>query len=138
MSHLASRNDGRSTRVLLVDDNKDFLRVATEFLQRSAQVLVVGAVCGAEDALARVESLQPQVILIDLEMPGLTGLETIPRLRSLMPFVGIIALSLSDSSAWRQAALAAGADDLVSKSALLSDLLPAIWEVMDDRVSLFP
>jgi CheY-like chemotaxis protein len=51
-------------------------------------------------------------------MPGLTGLETIPRLRNMLPGVGIIALTLLKGNAYRQAALAAGADDLVRKTEL--------------------
>jgi CheY-like chemotaxis protein len=52
------------------------------------------------------------------------GLETISRLRNMLPGVGIIALTLLEGNAYRQAALAAGADDLVPKAELITDLLP--------------
>jgi len=62
-------------------------------------------------------------------MPGLSGLETIPRLRAMLPEVSIIALTLLDAKVYRQAALAAGADDFVPKANLSTDLLPAIRRV---------
>ena len=73
--------------------------------------------------MAQGQDLQPWVILIGLDRPGL---ETTSRLRKMLPGVGIIALSLLEGNAYRQAALAAGADDLVRKTELITDLLPAI------------
>jgi len=119
-------------RVLLVDDNKAFLRAATDFLQRHHELIVVGAICGGEEALAQAHDLRPQVILIGLDM---TGLETIPCLRNMLPGVGIIALTLLEGNAYRQAALAAGADDLVRKAELITDLLPAIRRVTQAKRS---
>jgi two-component system nitrate/nitrite response regulator NarL len=116
--------------VLLVDDHEAFLRVATEFLQRHDELAIVGAARGGEEALTLAQDLRPQVILIDLNMPGLSGLETIARLRAMLPEVSIIALTLLDPKAYRQAALAAGADDFVPKANLSTDLLPAIQRVV--------
>jgi DNA-binding NarL/FixJ family response regulator len=128
-SNRADLKDSLKIRVLLVDDNEAFRRVATDFLQRQHELNVVGAMCGGEEALAQAQDLGPQVILIGLDMPGLTGLETISRLRNTLPGVGIIALTLLNDNAYRQAALAAGADDLVRKAELTTDLLPAIRRV---------
>jgi len=116
--------------VLLVDDHEAFLRVATEFLQRHDELTLVGAAHGGEEALAQAQDPRPQVVLINLNMPGLSGLETIPRLRAMLPEVGIIALTLLDPKVFRQAALAAGADDFVPKANLSTDLLPAIRRVV--------
>jgi CheY-like chemotaxis protein len=66
------------------------------------------------------------VILIGLDMPGL---EILPRLRNMLPDAGIIALTLLNDNAYRQAALAAGADDVVRKAELTTELLPAIRRV---------
>jgi two-component system response regulator DesR len=110
-----------------VDDHEAFRHVATDFLQRQYELTVVGAIGGGEEALAQAQDLGPQVIVIGLDMPGL---ETIPRLRKVLPSVGIIALTLLEGNAYRQAALAAGADDLVRKTELTTDLLPAIRQVM--------
>lgn len=72
--------------VLVVDDNPTFRRAVTRFLEEDCQgeVVVVGAVGKGEEALAQAQRLQPQVILLDLRMPGLSGLEVIPLLRKAL------------------------------------------------------
>jgi DNA-binding NarL/FixJ family response regulator len=119
-------------RVLLVDDNPTFLRIATRFLEqdRGCPIVVVGTAGGGQEALAQAERLSPHVILLDLMMPGTNGLEIIPRLRAVLPKVGIIALTLLDTSSYRTAALAVKTDLFVAKSAMSTDLLPAIQRVM--------
>jgi DNA-binding NarL/FixJ family response regulator len=89
----------------------------------------VGAAGGGEEALALAQDLEPHIVLIDLAMPGLSGLETIPHLRAMLPEVGIIALTMLDTNSYWQAALAAGANDFVPKASLDTDLLPAIRRV---------
>lgn len=115
--------------VLLVDDNPAFLRIATRFLQVHDDILVIGAAGGGEEALALAQDLQPDVVLIDLAMPGLSGLATIPLLRAMLPEVGIIALTVLDIKSYRQAALEAGANDFVPKASLNTDLPPIIRRV---------
>ena len=117
--------------VLIADDNPTFLRIVTRFLEEQSRktVSVVATARGGEEALAQAEALRPQVVLIDLNMPGLSGLEAIPRLRRALPDAGIIAVTLLDTDAYRKAALAAGADDFVPKMTLNAELLPAIRRV---------
>ena len=114
--------------VLLVDDNPTFLRVLTRFLtdQNEIALEVVGTVIGGEEAVAQAETLQPDVVLVDLQMPLRSGLELLPHLRARLPNASLIALSLLDPDSFRQTALAAGADAFVSKASLEHDLLPAI------------
>jgi DNA-binding NarL/FixJ family response regulator len=130
MSRPAEMEEDSKIRILLVDDNQTFLDVLTEFLQRQHELVVVGAALSGQEALAQAQGLRPQVVLIDLEMPGLTGLKTIPHLRAILPAAGIIALAMLNDSVYRQTALAAGADDFALKSTLVADLLPAIRRVV--------
>ncbi len=116
-------------RVLLVDDHEAFLRVATEFLQRHDELTVVGVTHTGEEALTLAQDLLPQVILVDLNLPGMCGLEIIHRLRAMLPKVGIIVLTLLDPKVYRQAAMEVGADDFILKAKLSTDLLPAIRRV---------
>lgn len=119
--------------VLLVDDSSLFVHAATRFLQEQSEIVVVGAASRGEEALMQAQRLQPKVVLIDLNMPGLSGLKAIPLLRERLPDAGIIVLTLQDMDAYRQAALSAGADDFVSKATLVADLLPAIRRVVEAR-----
>ncbi len=119
--------------VLLVDDNPTFLDIVTRFLQRHEEITVVKAVNNGEEALAQVHRLKPDVVLMDLAMPKVSGMEAILRLRAAWPRVGIIALTLLDTSGYRQAALTAGADEFVPKDSLNANLLPAIRQVFKNK-----
>ena len=105
-------------RIVVVDDNATFLEIVLEYLRRQDQLAVVGATQRGQEALALVPQVRPQVILLDLCLPDLPGL-------------GIVILTLHSLEAYRQAALAAGADEFVSKQRLIPDLLPAIRRVAD-------
>lgn len=119
--------------VMLVDDETTFLRIETLFLETHYrnEIHVVGTASGGEECLAKAQLLAPEVVLIDLNMPGLSGLQTIPLLRIMFPEMRIIALTLNDSQHSRRAVLAAGGNELVSKATMSTDLMPAIRRVME-------
>ena len=119
--------------VLLVDDNPTFLRIVERYLQAEEEITVVGAVEGGDEALALVHRLKPDIVLTDLAMPKVSGMETILRMRAAWPKMGIIALTLLDTIGYQQAALTAGADDFVAKDALNTDLLPTIQRVVEAK-----
>ena len=129
MSPFADPEEPGTTRVLLVGHGQILLDATVEFLRCRPELQVVGAVRGAGEALACVQVLQPDVILVDMDVPGSTGLELIRRLHALAPDVRIIGLALLNGNAYRRAALAAGADAIVSKGAMVQELLPAIRRV---------
>ncbi|MDE3091112.1 MAG: response regulator transcription factor [Chloroflexota bacterium] len=118
--------------VLLVDDNPVFLRVEKMFVEQYCQneVVVVGVATSSEEALRQAQDLQPQLVLLDMEMPGMNDLQVIPHLKKILPQARIIMLALLDNHGYREAALAAGADDFVAKGSMSTDLLPAILRVM--------
>ena len=123
--------------VLVVDDNPIFRRILTRFLEERSkfEVIVVGSAEGGEKALEKAPTLRPQVILVDLAMPDMHGLDLVPRLRSLLPEVIIIVLTLMDPACYGEVVKAAGADAFVSKATLESDLLPTIWRLVPGRPS---
>jgi DNA-binding NarL/FixJ family response regulator len=102
------------------------LRIAARFLRTHADVRVVGAVQRSAEALEGVQALRPDIVLIDLAVPGPSGRSLISYVREAAIRTHIIALSLDDEAAYRQAALAAGADAFVAKAVLHTDLVPAI------------
>lgn len=114
--------------VLLVDDNPHFLRILDRFLSAhgDCDVRVVGSVVGGRDAVAQAAWLRPDVILVDLKMPDVPGLQLLPELRKMLPDAILIALTLMDSDEYREDTLAAGADAFVSKASLECDLIPEI------------
>lgn len=119
--------------VMLVDDNATFLRIVTRFLEGYEEVSVVGSAESGEEAIAQAHRLRPDIVLIDLAMPKVSGMEAILRLRAAWPKLGIIALTLLDTNGYRQAALTAGADEFVAKDSLDVDLLPTIQRVAEAK-----
>ena len=121
------RGAGMSAQTLLiVDDNTFFRRVATRFLTQMDELEVVGAASSAEEALVKAKEIRPQIALVDLNMPQSSGLALIPQLRAMLPSLKIVVLTMWDSEIYRQAALAAGADDFVPKAQINTHLLPAL------------
>jgi len=116
--------------ILLVDDNPTFLRIATHLLEVHDDVVVVGAVRGGEEVLTQAQGLRPDIVLIEIFVPNLPGLEIIPRLRAALPKAGIIALTVIGTDGYRQAALEACADDFITKATMGAELLPAIRRVV--------
>ncbi len=123
----SSRPPTPPLRVLLADDNPKFLAQAILFLQKQAHLRIAGSVGDSDAALARALELRPDVLLLDLRMPGTPWLEMIPRLRAHVPQTRIVVLTLMDDVVFEQAAKARGAHAFVSKARLTQDLVPAIW-----------
>ncbi|MDH5507559.1 MAG: response regulator [Anaerolineae bacterium] len=115
-----------SPSIMLVDDNATFLRIAAMFLKESGGVEKISSVNGGAEALSKAEELQPDIVVVDLAMPDVHGLDLIPQLREKNPNMGIVALTLHDTEEYRRAALAAGADAFIAKSGMHIDLLPAL------------
>jgi len=132
MKHPADPEERGEIRILFIAGNPTFQPVVTRFLKRCDELSLVGTVQGSEKVLSQALELQPQVIVFDLDTSDRTGLATIADLRAALPEASLIALSLLGADGYRQAVLAAGADDLVVKSSLRTDLLPAIRRAAQD------
>lgn len=126
---------GQKIRVLLIDENPSFLRAATGFLQRQEGHVILQTATRIEAALVGARDFQPTVIVLDPSTAGLGGLGMIPRLRTVLPDVGVVVLALIDSVTYQNAALAAGADGFVSKSNMVPDLLPAICQAAEGEAT---
>ncbi len=122
--------DLRHLRAVVVDDSPAFLRSLCSFLREHEQVQIVGAAESALDAFPLVEQSRPDVVLIDLQMPGMNGLEATALLRSRHPNTRVIMVTMHDTPELRQASLEGGAHGFVSKSRLSQDLPDVLHEVM--------
>jgi len=114
-------------RVLLVDDHAG-IREAVKGLLRSCDLKVVGEVTDGDDALAECERLTPDVVLMDITMPGISGLRALPSVRERLPFSAIIILTSHDNPLYRNEAFRLGADAYVLKWRAPSELIPAIHD----------
>ena len=118
-------------RVLLVDDNETILERASATLSHDCEI--VGAVKDGVAALEAVRRLRPDVVVLDISMPGMSGLEVAGRLRREQSTVRIVFLTIHDDEELVQAAQAAGGIGYVSKTTLPSDLIIAINEACAGR-----
>src|SRR5262245_23814477 len=118
-------------RVLLVDDNPEILERAAAILAPAC--VVVGAVNDGQAALESVPTLRPDVIVLDISMPGMNGLEVAGRLRRAGSTVPIVFLTIHDDDELVRAAEAAGGIGYVAKTLLPSDLIIAVNEACAGR-----
>jgi len=127
-------SDASPARILLVDDHS-VLRAGLRLLLNSQPDLIVAGEAGdAREALALAESLQPDLILLDLTMPGLSGIEALPALRRLAPSARILVLTMHDDESYLRQALRKGAAGYVLKKAADSELINAIQAVLRGEV----
>ncbi|MDB5291591.1 MAG: two component transcriptional regulator, LuxR family [Phycisphaerales bacterium] len=127
-----------STRVLLVEDHTLVRSGIRSLLDSSPEVKVVGDVKGGREAVEFCQEHRPDLVLTDVEMPALNGIETARQLHALLPELRIVMLSMHDDPQYVFESLKAGASGYVLKDAAFTELLAAIRVVMSGRRYLSP
>lgn len=125
-------------RIMLVDDH-DLVRTGLRRLleDHSDFSVVAEASCG-EDAISLVKETQPEVVLMDLTMPGMGGLEATRKLKHLFSDVRVIVVTMIDDVMFPQRLLRAGASGYLTKGAKIDEINKAIHEVMANRRYISP
>ncbi len=124
--------------IVLADDHhvvRDGLRV---LLERELDCTVVGEAGDGQAAVALVERLRPDLLIADLMMPGLTGLEVSRRVRQVAPGTRVVVLSMHADESYVREALRAGATAYVLKDSLSSDFVTAVRQAAAGRRYLSP
>jgi len=117
--------------VLIVDDNSEILERTAAVLERDC--VIVGAVQDGLSALEAERTLQPDVIVLDISMPGMTGFEVASRLRRAGSRAAVVFLTVHDEADFVTAARAAGGLGFVLKPRLADDLTVAVHEARQGR-----
>jgi len=113
-------------RVLLVDDQAVVRHALRARFHLEPDLEVVGEASTGSEALTLVQALMPDVVLMDIEMPGMDGIAATAALRRVIPQSAVVILSISDDAQTRGRAQAAGAVTLVEKRGATETLLAAI------------
>jgi DNA-binding NarL/FixJ family response regulator len=114
--------------VLLVDDHAMVRQGLKTMLENYADVEVVGEACDGEEALVCTEQLNPAVVVMDINMPKMNGIEATTRLKARYPDLAIIGLSVNAGEENQKAMKKAGATSLITKEAAVEQLYAAIQE----------
>lgn len=131
-------NDSQLIRILIVDDH-DMVRSGLEvMLETSDDLALVGQAARGEDAVRLCQDLRPDVVLMDLVMPGMDGVEATQALRATCPDTRIIALTSFKEKDLVQKALQAGAIGYLLKNVSISELEEAIRAAHSGRSTLAP
>src|SRR5437588_428052 len=124
-------------RVLVVDDNDGF-RESLIALLVSGGLVVVGEASSGRDALELAADLEPDIVLMDVRMPHMDGVETTRRLKAATPSIRVVALTAQEDDATVREMLVAGASGYVTKNADGEDILDAVHEAAAGGAVLSP
>lgn len=127
-----------TTRILLADDHAVLRSGLRLLLENQPDLLVVGEAATGSEALGLAESLQPDLILLDLSMPQLGGLDVLPLLTKNCPRTKILILTMHNDPQYLRRALKNGASGYVLKKAADSELLSAVEAVLRGEVYVHP
>lgn len=123
---------------MLVDDH-DLVRTGVRrLLEDNPDLEIVGEACSGEEAISLVKDFNPDVVLLDLNMPGIGGLETTKKLKHLTPNVRIIIVTMVDDTMFPQRLLKAGASGYLTKGAKTDEIMRAIRDVMVNKRYISP
>jgi two-component system response regulator NreC len=117
--------------VVLVDDHAVVRSGLRLLLEKQDDIEVVGEAGNAKDAIFRARSLKPDVILLDVVMPGESGIEVLPKLLKESPETKVLVLSMQDDPSYVREAFAAGASGYVLKEAADEEVVSAVREIAD-------
>ncbi|MBL8164499.1 MAG: response regulator transcription factor [Anaerolineae bacterium] len=118
--------EGSPIRVMVVDDHDVVRRGLQVFLLAFEDLQLIGEAANGEDAVSICERMQPDVILMDIIMPGMDGIEATQIIRQRFPHINILALTSLKDDALAEKMLQAGAVDYILKNALIDELADAI------------
>lgn len=126
------------TKLLLVDDHEIVRSGLRMLFLAEPDMEIVGEAGSGAEALEALERLTPDVVIMDVSMPGMTGIEATRRIKSSHPEVAVLALTMYESEQYFFEMLEAGASGYVPKRAAADDLVSAIRVVSQGNVFLYP
>jgi len=124
-------------RILLVDDHA-VIRKGIQHFGRLARVAVCGEVANGEEVVRLTKDLKPDIVLMDISVPGMGGLEATRAIRKICPDAKVLMLTLHDALEWVETALNAGARGYLLKSDTEGELMRALKVVMANGIYASP
>jgi DNA-binding NarL/FixJ family response regulator len=121
--------------IVVVDDEPQYREMVRFLIATLSNTIVVGEASDGEEALSVALRERPDIVITDLVMPRLNGIDLTKRIRQELPQTRVILMSSFTEDAYRMMASDSGADVFVSKQVIFDNLLPAISDVLRRRLS---
>ncbi len=125
-------------RVVLADDHAVVRKGMREFLEEDSEICVVGEANDGEEAVSLITREQPDIALLDIQMPRLSGIDAARQLREQAPHVRVLMLTAYDDEPYIIAALRAGVSGYLLKTASSDELVRAVHAVAEGETALSP
>jgi two-component system, NarL family, response regulator NreC len=125
-------------RVFLADDHQVFREGMRLLLEKVADIEILGEAENGADAIARVSQLMPDIVIMDITMPGLNGLEATRQIKQMHPSVKVLILTMHETDQYLSEMLEVGASGYVVKTTTSSELISAIRAVYHGDIYLYP
>ena len=125
-----------TVRILLIDDNHTFLAAVKLFLGLERQAEVVGEAYDGYEALVKAREIQPDLVMLDINLPAINGLDVARRILSWSHAPHVVFLSMHDDSACREAANNPGASGFIGKADFGEQLLQMIGRIAARKAAL--
>jgi two-component system response regulator NreC len=125
-------------QVLIADDHQTVREGLTMLIDREVDMEIVGEAADGNEAISKAVNLRPQVIVMDLSMPGMSGLNATRKLKEMAPEIHIVALTRHNEGGYLQELLKAGASGYVLKQSSSEELIRAIRSVVAGNSYLDP
>jgi DNA-binding NarL/FixJ family response regulator len=125
-----------SKRIFIVDDHPVFREGLAGLVRRETDLTICGEADNARHAIRDIERLQPDLVLVDIGLPGRSGLELIKDLRALSPDLAVLVISMHDETLYAERVLRAGGRGYLTKQEGPEKILQAIRQVLSGQVYL--
>jgi two-component system invasion response regulator UvrY len=125
-------------RIVLVDDHAVVRAGYRRFLEQEPGYSVIGEAASGEEAYALLQRISPDIVLLDLSMPGLGGLSSLRRFKLRWPLLPVLVFSMHDTAAFATQALRAGANGYVTKGSDPQLMVDAVRSVLQGEMVLSP
>jgi len=120
-------------KILLCDDNDNFRQLLVQYVHTLPGVEIVGEAVDGVDVIEKTESLNPDLVLMDLSMPNQSGLDATKTIKERWPEKSVIILTLYEDSVYKELADEFNADGFIAKSSIKAQLPSVIQDIVNSR-----